>query len=329
MIQRLKQIPLAVHAVYSLLSLTVCFLYFQKIISIYDFNSANSISAVASFDTIKPFQFRLLIPLIFKLFSPFSFVTSKIFFTVYSCIVLYLLLIIYYLLISEYFKNAILNFFLAPAILYPIVWNYILLNQTFQYYDFTAILLFTLGMYFIIKNNFKWTLIIFIIAILNKESAVYLIFSYLLFNYRQVFTKKIIFNTAILAVIFIAYKAALSYIFRYNQGDDIESCLRRNIQILKEITFDFTTIKIILLNFGLLYIFAALLFITGKFKHFENKNLIYINLTIIPYFVIGIFVVYFTEIRVYAELIPLFTTLTLVYLSSFKSLRFNNIEENE
>ncbi len=195
MIQRLKQIPLAVHAVYFLLSLTVCFLYFQKIISRYDFNSENSFTTAASFAARKPFQFRLLIPFIYKLFSPVSFITPEIFFTAYTFIVIYLLLLVYYLLISEYFKNSALNFFLAPAILYPIVWNYVLLNQTFQYYDFTAILLFTLGTYFIVKNNFKWILIIFLIAILNKESAVYLIFSYLFFNYRQIFTKKILLNT--------------------------------------------------------------------------------------------------------------------------------------
>jgi hypothetical protein len=186
-------------------------------------------------------------------------------------------------------------------------------------------LLFTLGTYFIVKNNFKWFLIIFLIAILNKESAVYLIFSYLLFNYRQIFTKKILINTAIAAVIFIAYKAALSYIFRNNAGDDVESCFRGNAEILNYLTYDFTTVKIVLLNFGLLYVFAVLLFITGRFKLFENRNLVYINLTILPYFIIGIFVVYFTEIRVYAELIPMFTTLTLVYLSTFKKLRFNNM----
>jgi hypothetical protein len=186
-------------------------------------------------------------------------------------------------------------------------------------------LLFTLGTYFIVKNNFKWFLIIFFIAILNKESAVYLIFSYLFFNYRQIFTKKILFNTVILAIIFIAYKAALSYVFRNNPGDDIEFGLWGNVEILKHLTHDFTTVKIIFLNFGLLYIFAVLLFITGRVKHFENRSLVYVNLTIIPYFVIGILVVYFTEIRVYAELIPLFTTLTLVYLSTFEKLRFNNI----
>ncbi len=115
--------------------------------------------------------------------------------------------------------------------------------------------------------------------------------------------------------------------FRINPGDDIESGLRGNTEILKYLTYDFTTIKIIILNFGLLYIFTIFLFVTGKFKLFENRNLVYINLTIVPYFIIGIFLVYFTEIRVYAELIPLFTTLTLVYLSTFKKLRFNNIAD--
>ena len=323
MIDRLKQIPLTVHAVYFLLAATVCFLYFQKVISLYDFNTPTSLSAVATFDTYKPYQFRLLVPMIFKLFSPLSFIPIKALFLAYSCVIIYLLQIVYYFIICEHFKDSAINFFLAPVILYPIIWNFILLNETFLFYDFTAILLFTLGLYFILKDNFKGLLIAFIIALFNKESAVYLIFVYLLFNNKRIFTSKIIINTTILGVIFIVYKVLLSYIFKDNPGGTFELTLYGNIEIIKSLPHNRIYAKNIILNFGLIYIFAVLLFATGRWKNFRNKNLLYTNLTIIPYLLIGIFTIYFSEVRVYTEVIPFFTTLFLIYLSTFDKLQIN------
>ena len=42
------------------------------------------------------------------------------------------------------------------------------------------------------------------------------------------------------------------------------------------------------------------------------------NLAIVPYYIFGIFITYITEVRVYTELIPMITTLFLIFLSSFK-----------
>jgi hypothetical protein len=321
LINRFKQIPLIVHAVYFLLAATVSFIYFQKVISPFDFSSPLSIYGVASFDTFKPYQFRLLVPLIFKLLSPVSFIPVKALFLAYCCVIIYLLLIIYYFVICEYFKNTSLNFFLAPIILYPIIWNFVLLNETFLFYDFTAILLFTLGLYFVIKDNFKGLLIIFIIALFNKESAVYLIFCYLLFNYRFIFKSKIIINTIILGVIFIVYKVLLSYIFRNNPGGNFEIGLYGNIEIIKNLPVNRIYAKNVILNFGLIYVFAILLFISGRWKSFNHRNLLYINLVIIPYLLIGIYTIYFSEVRVYTEIVPLVSTLFLIYLSTFEKLQ--------
>ena len=76
-------------------------------------------------------------------------------------------------------------------------------------------------------------------------------------------------------------------------------------------------------NLGLLYIFAVLLFVTGRWKLFKNRGLLYTNLAIIPFILIGIYTIYFVEVRVYAETLPLFTNLFLIYLSTFDKLGFN------
>jgi hypothetical protein len=313
--------PLIVHIFYFLIACTFCFLYFQKIVDNADFNAPNSINAVLSFATMKPYQFRLFIPFIFKILSVLSFIPPKAIYMLMNCFIVYLTVLTYYHFLNEYFQNKITNLFLAPIIIYPMLWNYVLLNQTFQYYDLCAVLFFVLGLYCIIKDNFKLLLIVFVLGIFNKETAVYLIFAYLLFNYKSVFKLKILINTIILAVIFITAKSLLVYIFRNNPGDAFEITFSVNIDIIKNIFRNRIYAKNISLSFGGLYIFAVLLFISGRWKKFPDLKMVFVNLAIVPYLLLGIFLIYFTEVRVYAELIPMFTTLFVIYLSTFEKLQ--------
>ncbi len=306
----------------------LCYLYYKKIVVEADFASPKSILLVQSFETVKPYQFRLLVPLIFMLFKPLTFIPEKIIFMLYNVIILYFLVIVYQKLLSEYFQNKKTVLFLAPVILYPILWNYVILNQSFQFYDFTTILIFTLGLYFIVKENFKLLLVVFIVGLINKETIIYLLFAYLLFNYKTIFTRKIILNSALMVVLFIGYKLFLGYIFRNNAGDPFEIGFTENIEILKVLPHNRIYQKNLALNFGTLYIFILLLFITGRWKKFPDRHKIYMNLAFIPYILLGVYITYFTEVRVYTELIPMVTTLFIIYLSTFKKLNIQPITLN-
>ena len=167
-------------------------------------------------------------------------------------------------------------------------------------------------------------LVIFIIGVINKETIGYLIFSYLLYNYKIIFSKKIILNTAILGVIFVGVKLLFNYIFRNNPGDPFEIGYYENIRIVSELFGNKVLMKNLALNFGGLYIFVILLFITGAWLKYPNRSLVFVNLAIIPYYIFGIYITYITEVRVYTELIPMITTLFLVYLSNIKRLGFNS-----
>jgi hypothetical protein len=215
------------------------------------------------------------------------------------------------------------------VILYPVLWNYILLNETFQYYDFTAILLCTLGLYFIIREKFGIFLLILFIGLLNKESAAYLIFSYLLFNYKSIFTKKIIFNTAVIVTMIITVKITLAFIFKDNPGDNVEITYAGNLEIISNLFNNRIYLKSVALNFGAIYLFVLLLFLTGAWKRFPDRRLVFINLTILPYYILGMYVTYICEVRVYAELIPMITTLFLIYLSKIKKLNLQPVTGKE
>ncbi len=148
-------------------------------------------------------------------------------------------------------------------------------------------------------------------------------FAYLLFNYKIIFTKKIIFSSGILIGVYIAIKLLLGYVFRNNTGDPVEFCMYENINIIKTFIVNKIYMKHILLSFGAMYVFLFLLFFTGRWKSFLPRNLVMINLAFFPNIIIGFFVTYYDEVRVYAEFIPLITTSFLIFLSTFKKLKFS------
>lgn len=313
-----NKIPYGFLALYFVLSVVICYLYHKKIVAAADWNAPNSLNAVASFQTSKPFQFRLLMPVIFDFFRPLHAIYGKYLYNAWNVTALFLLQIVFYKLICGYFRNVKYLLWVAPVILYPVLWNYIILNQSFQYYDFTAILFFTIGLYYILNQRTIAFFIIFIIAVINKETAGYLIFAYLFYNYKELFTKKVILNTFLLGIFFIGYKILLGYIFRSNPGDNFEIGYIENIRIVKELPGNTIFLKNLALNYGGLYIFAILLFITGAWLKYPDRRKVYMNLAIVPYYIFGIFITYITEVRVYTELIPMITILFLLYISTFK-----------
>jgi hypothetical protein len=313
-------LPLIIHILYLMLAATFCFFYYQKIAALADFNSVSGINAVLGFNTPKPYQFRLLVPLMLK---PFLFLPLKPLLMLLNTVFVYLTVLFFFLFINRMLKNNLVNYFLAPIILFPMAWNYILLNQSFQYYDLAAVFFFTAGLYFIASENFIFFVIIFTLGLINKESAVYLIFSFLLFNYKYIFTKKIILQTVLLGVIFIIIKGAITFIFRNNAGDNFEIGYYTNVIIFSNLFHEHVFMKNLGLSFGGFYVFAILLFITGRYKFFMKEfdgRLLMITLSIIPYLIAGIYMIYFTETRVYAELIAPVTTLFIIYLATVKSL---------
>lgn len=310
-----------VHVYYLIISCTFGFFYFQKVVSRVDFSASNGINAVISFEANKPFQFRLVIPLVMKIFSVFAFIPQKAVFLGLTILCTYLIIYFYHRVINEYFTGNTMIMLIAPFIIYPMLWNYVILNQSFQYYDIAAVLFFVLGILFIIKDKFLLLAIVFTVGIINKETAVYLALVYILFNYKILFTRKKIINVFLLSMIFLLIKILLSYIFRNNPGDLLEITYGHNKEIVGNLLANKVYAKNILFSFGGIYVFVIIFFITGKWKSYtsiEYRKKLYLNLAFIPYFVLGIFMVYFTEVRVYAEIIPLFTTLFLVSISTYK-----------
>jgi len=312
-----------IHLSYFLLSFTFCFLYYYKVIKPANFDAQSAINTILTFSTYKPFQYRLLIPFIFKILSLPGLLPPKILFLFLSTVIVYFIIVVFRLILEEYYPEGKLNVILAVIILYPMTWNYILLNQLFAYYDFSSILFYTLAMYYVLKNNFKLLLVVFFIGLLNKETIVFIIFAYMFFRYKQLFNKETILNTGILIAIFVLYKTLLFYIFRNNPGSIMEIAYRGNIETLKNLFYNYIYIKNIFLNFGAIYVFAILLIIKLLRRNEMSgirREKIYINFVFIIYMLLGIYIIYFSEVRVYSELMPMLATLFIVYLGNFVNL---------
>src|SRR5438876_3196392 len=100
------KIPVVFHVIYLLLSVVICYLYYKKIVEQVNWDAPNSINQVQTFHTMKPYQFRLLIPFIFFLFKPlYSLIGDKTVYILYNIVIVYFIIIDYYKLLTEHIMN--------------------------------------------------------------------------------------------------------------------------------------------------------------------------------------------------------------------------------
>lgn len=313
-----------IHLYYFMISLTLCYLYYHKFISRADFfspTSSGAIYAVLDGSAIKPIQFRILIPLIFKAVQAVIFVVKtipdKAIFFLITITLCYMILFSFYLLLGQYFKGKAMNCWLAAIIIYPMIWNFVIMNGQFFYMDFSILLIIILGFYSIVSEKYNWLLVVFFLGVLNHPSVGYLIPAFLLYNYRKLFKLKTIIYTLAMSVMYVAIYKIMDAYFPSTEGYFVIYNLPRNLSL-----FSFLPLHIIirdlLFNFGGLHFFVLLLFLSGVWKRFRGP-LLYINLVIIPYVISVMINFSIEEIRNYITIIPFVLILVLLFLSSFEN----------
>lgn len=316
--------PLLIHIYYFMLSFTFCYLYYHKFISRADFfspDSSGGIYAVLNFEAVKPIQFRILVPYIFKAVQSvifiFKTIPDKALFFLITIGFCYLILFSFYFLLNEYFKSKAMNCWLASIIIYPMIWNYVIMNGQFFYMDFTILLIIILGFYCIVAEKYNWLLVVFLLGVLNHPSVGYLIIAFLLYNYRKLFKVKTIIYTAAMSVMYIGTYRLMDQIFPSTAGYFIIYNLPRNLSLINILPIHII-IRDIVFNFGGLHFFILIFLIAGTWKRYRGP-LLYVNLVIIPY-VISVFINFsIEEIRNYITIIPFVLILALLFLSTFEN----------
>jgi len=172
------------------------------------------------------------------------------------------------------------------------------LPTMFQYtsfiYDFPLLLLYTLGLIFLYKQDWIKFLIIFLVGCINKETTILLTLVFYIFYKSSL--KKELFNKLLIAqfAIFLLIKSLLYFIFKNNQGTFIEfHLIDHNLRLLTgyDLTLAAAVLGLILLVF---------------YKWNEKPNFLKTSLWMfIPLVILTLFLGYLDELRDYYEVYPI------------------------
>ncbi|MCI0449412.1 MAG: hypothetical protein L0Y79_06450 [Chlorobi bacterium] len=325
-----KKIPndkfpsILIHIYYWMVSFTFCYLYYHKLIVKADFygvESSGGIFAVLNFEAIKPIQYRILIPFMFNAVQSVVFlikpIPDKALFFIITIVLCYLILFSFYFLLGQYFKSRAMNCWLGAIIIYPMIWNYVIMNGQFFYMDFSVLLIVILGFICIVSERYNWLLFVFLLGILNHPSVGYLIIAFLLYNYKKLLKPKTIIYTAAMSVMYIGIYKLMDYAFPTTTGYFVIFNLPRNLELISILPVHII-IRDLVFNFGGLHIFILIFLISGMWKRYRSP-LLYINLVIIP-FVLSVLINFsIEEIRNYIAIIPFVLILALLFLSTFEN----------
>ncbi|MCP4580058.1 MAG: hypothetical protein GY839_00460 [candidate division Zixibacteria bacterium] len=106
-------------------------------------------------------------------------------------------------------------------------------------YDFSHLFLFTLGLLMMYRERWPAFIIIFVVALLNKETAVMLTVIFVFYFHskipRQMFLKLLVMQISIFFII----KLSLYFLFQSNPGGIVEWHLIHNIQQMSRLTYYF------------------------------------------------------------------------------------------
>ncbi|MEW5875804.1 MAG: hypothetical protein AB1752_11575 [Candidatus Zixiibacteriota bacterium] len=263
----------------------------------------------------RPFQFRLLVPL---LASGLRSIGWGPLVYCYQTIDFAAVIGLYYsfrYFLSSYFQpgsSRILSF----VVFYALVWNYLLAQDIpiLLPYDLPGVAFFTLGLALLQRRRWAWFYPVFVVGCLNRETMIFLTLALVAVEFGRRPVKDWIAHAAVQAVIWIAVKAVVGYVYRGNPGSPFEfyhvgtriSHLQTNLEMFAHPM----NLLLVLSNFG----FAWVVMLVGRRR--IASPFLRRALWIIPPFLLTLLLgTNINENRLYGELIPLVMTVSLLVVS--------------
>ena len=205
-----------------------------------------------------------------------------------------------------WFKNiiSIILLLAIPAMFQPQYSNYI--------YDFPTLFLFTLGLLLLKQRNWKFFLILFFIACLNKETIILLTLIFAIHFYKDAEVSRKLYYQLLGAqlILFAAIKILLYILFVNNPGGFVEfHLIDRNYLLFNG--YSLTT-------FTILLIIILSIFSSWSEKPKFLRDALWIA---IPLLILTLFLGFFDELRDYYEVFPV-----VVLLISFNIAKILGIE---
>lgn len=276
-----------------------------------------SMERMTDLTAARPFQYRVLVPLLahgIVALNPASPV-RELYFVMTIVFVLALLLSFSHYL-GRFYPPAVATSG-ALLLLYPMVWNYGVLGQFYLPYDIPAALFFVLGLCAMDARRHLAFYVLFVLACVNRETACFLTLAFLLRNVRRDTAGALAAHVGAQALIWLAIKATLTWVFRDNPG---------GVVCEWQLATNFTQITDLSTN-GIYVVFAfGLLWLLIPFGWSALPRWHKLQLFIIPPFLLIMAVMgKLWEARIYSELIPIITAAALpAFLQAGKGDSFHN-----
>jgi hypothetical protein len=271
-----------------------------------------SFQQLTDFTAQKPFQYRVLLPLIVHLIDLIIPIKVAWAYAIVIAIFTFALLLIFRKFLSFFIPTRLSNFY-TLAIFYPIFWNYYILTRDIFPSDIPAILFFTLGLVFLYQKKWKLFYLVFILGCINRETTCFLILAYLLIYWDKSKPRNLFINISGLAIIWVVIKLILSIAFAANGGDNLLTFqLWNNIKYLS--TMPGLLLKVDIYTISRFWVFGfiwVLIPFNWKSQPGFIKRLLFMAVPfILAMSVPGIL----WEFRVYSELIPVITAAAVISL---------------
>ncbi len=276
------------------------------------------LTRVAENSESKPWQYRILIPytanILYHLKLPILDSLERISKLLeVSCIFLLALSFRHY--ISLFIKDKAANSVLSLLIFLILPFNIFFPRPYHPYYwfDTPAVLFFTLGLIFMYQR--KWILYytVFVVATLNRETAGFLTMIYLFVSLGKEKKTKIIYHCTAQFVIWIMIKGVLVKLYANNPGPIFEWYDRPQITHFSDNLSFFSHIG----NYPLFFSNMGFIWIPVLFCHrlIQNEFVKRSLWVAFPYFIGMMFVANIYELRIFAELIPVFLMAFILILN--------------
>ena len=202
---------------------------------------------------------------------------------------------------------------LAPFILVPMVWNYIILSSIYYLDDIPAILLFTLGLIALAEKKLFRFHIVFFLAVLNRETAVFLIPAMFLVQFRRRKFSFLLIHSVILAVAVFGIRLfTMNLISTENTGEVsmFDNHFISNVQFLLSAFRGNPEALRMTMTFGGLWLLLP--FCPGKIE-----SRVMLMTFLLPVFFVGMAIVgnLNGEARIFNEMIPIVTVPCILLLT--------------
>ena len=260
-----------------------------------------------------PFRYRILVPFLARTAAA-VFGRDRLFwiYGALGTLALVGLMLCYRALLSAFMRPKMATL-LAPAILYPAAWNYIVLNRFYFPFDVPALFFFVAGWLAILRRRWAFYYPLLALATLNREMSWVLPVVFALVERGRLPWRTWAFHVSAQCALWVAIKLALYRMLSSPDAPLFEPALPLNLETWSGMLLlrgsglrDWAKLALV---FGSLWL--ALPFVMRDSPQFVRRSLWVAVPVVAALFFVGIV----DEVRVYAELVAPITTPVLLALA--------------